>query len=354
MSSIPGPPHRPRTSGRAVASIVLGALSCAVPAALAIPGAVFTLVGLAPAIFWHAAQVVTAVPATIYGFLSLRDTRRGQGLIQGRGFAVSGIVLSLLATIFVMPAVQFGMVIPTILEAKQQKQSMLNLKAIVMAMHKYHDEYSRFPPAVVFSVDGKPLYSWRVRLLPFLGHVKLYEQFKLDEPWDSPTNKPLLAQMPVEFAPPGERFPPADFTTNYLVFDGPDAVFQTDRRPKWLDDPLNQGRISGMQLHPQRPGDQPVYDFGEWARMASITDGPGNTILLVEADERVPWTKPQDLPYAKDRPLPKLGGHYHGDFVVALADGSVRIVAKKVSEQSIRAAITPRGDEIPAPDWTAP
>jgi hypothetical protein len=222
-------------------------------------------------------------------------------------------------------------------------------------MHAYHDEYNRFPPAVVFSGEGKPLYSWRVLLLPFLGQTKLYRRFKLDEPWDSPTNKPLLAQMPREYAPPGRGDPPADFSTHYLVFDGPGAIFETLGRPGWFDDPLNRARIPGMQLHHlRRPGEQPVYDFGRSHSMWAIQDGPANTILLVEADDAVPWTKPQDLAYRADRPLPELGGHYRGDFVAALADGSVRVISKRVSERTIRVAITANGGEIPGPDWRAP
>src|SRR5208282_3640777 len=41
-----------------------------------------------------------------------------------------------------------------------------NLKQIALAMHSYHDANGHFPPAVVTSPDGKPLYSWRVALLP--------------------------------------------------------------------------------------------------------------------------------------------------------------------------------------------
>jgi hypothetical protein len=74
----------------------------------------------------------------------------------------------------------------------------------------------------------------------------------------------------------------------------------------------------------------------------------------VEADDRVPWTKPQELTYSPQKPLPALGGHYNGDFLVALADGSVRIVRKTTSETAIRAAITANGGEIPPSDWTNP
>jgi hypothetical protein len=321
---------------------------------LALPGAVFIFLSWWPVIAWHAIQVIAAVAGATAGLLSLRDIKRSQGRVHGQGLAWTGIGISLAATLVIMPAVLFGRVLPIVFEVRNQKQSMLNLKAIVMAMHKYHDTYARFPPAVVFSREGQPLYSWRVLLLPFLGQNKLYEQFKLDEPWDSPANQPLLARMPAEYAPPGERLPPADFATHYLVFDGPEAVFHRGERPKWLEDPLYRTGIESLQVHPQRPGEKAVYDFGKGSRLTSIQDGTANTILLVEADDRVPWTKPQDVAYAADQPLPKLGGHYHGDFIVAMADGSVRIVSKKTSEKTIRAAITANGGEILGPDWDAP
>jgi hypothetical protein len=52
--------------------------------------------------------------------------------------------------------------------------------------------------------------------------------------------------------------------------------------------------------------------------------------------------------------LPKLGGHYRGDFVVAMADGSVLIVRKNVSEKMLRAAITASGGEVMDENWNEP
>ena len=46
--------------------------------------------------------------------------------------------------------------------------------------------------------------SWRVLLLPYLEEKTLYEQFHLDEPWDSPNNKKLIERMPT--ALPFTRF----------------------------------------------------------------------------------------------------------------------------------------------------
>ncbi|MEX0824545.1 MAG: DUF1559 domain-containing protein, partial [Pirellulaceae bacterium] len=70
-------------------------------------------------------------------------------------------------------------------------------KQILLAMHNYHDVNRAFPPADKFrDDDGKSQLSWRVHLLPFLGEAALFEQFRLDEPWDSPHNLQLAEKMP--------------------------------------------------------------------------------------------------------------------------------------------------------------
>lgn len=45
----------------------------------------------------------------------------------------------------------------------------------------------------------RPLLSWRVHILPNVEEGKLYDQFHLDEPWDSPHNKPLAAQTSLAY-----------------------------------------------------------------------------------------------------------------------------------------------------------
>src|SRR6516165_8316569 len=60
-----------------------------------------------------------------------------------------------------------------------------SLRNIGLALHNYQSvRKGRLPPPVVKDKNGRPLYSWRVLLLPYLEHEPLYKQFKLDEPWD--------------------------------------------------------------------------------------------------------------------------------------------------------------------------
>jgi RNA polymerase sigma factor (sigma-70 family) len=199
----------------------------------------------------------------------------------------------------------------------QKERSLNNMKFFGLAMHKYRDAHGTFPAAAVYSKKGKPLLSWRVLLLPYLGKEEFYKQFKLDEPWDSDHNKKLLAQMPDIYAPVRGK-PKQPFTTYYQAFTGKGTGFE--------------GKI-GLRI----PKDFP--------------DGTSNTILIVEAGEAVPWTKPVDLPYEPKQPLPKLGGMFKDGFTVTLADGGARFVKRSISEKTLRNAITRNDGQALGKDW---
>ena len=94
-------------------------------------------------------------------------------------------------------------------------------KSIALAMHSFLDENGTFPPAA-WSKSGKPLLSWRVAILPWLGEMALYRQFRLDEPWDSPHNIKLLAAMPDVYHCGGRK---EDGKTATMVFTGEGAAF---------------------------------------------------------------------------------------------------------------------------------
>jgi prepilin-type processing-associated H-X9-DG protein len=187
-------------------------------------------------------------------------------------------------------------------------ESSNNLKELGLAMHRYYDYYGHFPPAVLrdpaLGDQGQP-YSWRVALLPFLGKDELYSQYRRDKAWDSPANKAVLARMPRVFAAPGD-VRAADGLTHYQVLVGPGTAFE-------------------------RP------DFR--VRLGDFPRGASETILVVEAADPVPWTRPQDLPYAPDGPLPKVGGLVGNGFHALFADGSVRWIEAEQQERALRTLV---------------
>jgi hypothetical protein len=172
-------------------------------------------------------------------------------------------------------------------------------------MTTYHDKLNRLIQAARYGKDGKPLLSWRVFLLPFLDQNDLFNQFKLDEPWDGPHNKALLNKMPKVYRSPTDTsLKPT--TTYYQVFVGKGTLFE--------------GR-DGLAV-------------------AQIPKGADKTLLIVEGGEAVPWTKPQDLDYDPARPLPKLGGAFGDGFCAVSLDGNARFIPKTVEEKALRALIS--------------
>ena len=106
-----------------------------------------------------------------------------------------GAALRMIAAMFTGPIIAAR-------NAAQRSPSMNTVTQLGLAMHNFHDANKSFPPNARYTKKGKKLLSWRVYLLPFLGNLPLFQEFHLDEAWDSPHNKKLIAQMPAVFACP--------------------------------------------------------------------------------------------------------------------------------------------------------
>ncbi|QDU06666.1 DUF1559 domain-containing protein [Gimesia aquarii] len=196
---------------------------------------------------------------------------------------------------------------------KVKKSAVENMKQIGLAFHNFHDSFTRFPPADAHLVDGKPLLSWRVHMLPFLGQAELYKQFNLKEPWDSPQNKALLSKMPAIYTCDGISKPGY---TSIMTFSGKDTPFTGGQGPQ----------------------------------LRKFTDGSSNTILFVQAgpNKAVPWTQPIDLPLNAANPISVLGQSANGEFLCTLADGAVKKISSGTPAQILKNAIQPN-DGNPAP-----
>jgi prepilin-type processing-associated H-X9-DG protein len=278
------------TSGKAIASLILGLISC---------------------------TCLPAIPGLILGILGLSDINKSYGRVGGRGLAISGIILNSLGLVMGFLVLPVALLLPAVQaarEAARRAQCVNNFKQIGLAMHNHHDSMNRFPGQAIVGKDGTPLLSWRVAILPYIEQSQLYNEFHLDEPWDSPHNQSLLSKMPPTYACPsqfGTNAPSSGMTT-YQVLVGPQTMF---------DNPLG-------------------------AQIASITDGTSNTLLVVESTKPVPWTKPEDIDVAEGQPPVGLGSKHPGGFNALMVDGSVRFIKLTVSPMILRALATRNGNEV--------
>ena len=233
----------------------------------------------------------------------LMPARQGDKLVldvqQFQSVAVIGTLTGIM-----LPAVQAAR------QAARRMQSSNNLKQIALAFHNFHDTYRTFPAAAGLDNDGQPMISWRVALLPFLDEAALYQEFHLDEPWDSEHNITLLERMPAVYRHPSRKTQPG-----YTVYQVPLS-------------------------------DESLLRQTEPTNMAQITDGTSNTILALQTsvDAAVPWTAPQDYQIDKDNPGAKL--FTNGETQIDLGDGSVRSIPESIAAEILNALYTRGGGEV--------
>jgi hypothetical protein len=202
--------------------------------------------------------------------------------------------------------------------AAYSPQCAKNIKQIGLAMCNYEERYACYPPAYVVDKNGRPAHSWRVLLLPFMGETKLYETYRFNEPWDSPTNKKVAAAAARLFQCPSANHDKDDLSTDYVLVVGKDTL------------------SDGPHSH----------------KAKEILDGLSDTIMVVEmADSDTPWNKPGDLNFDTMNFLVNsakrmcISSHHAGGAYVCFCNGVARWLPEKTNPELIKSMLTIAGSE---------
>ena len=197
-------------------------------------------------------------------------------------------------------------IVPKIYEDPKENLDKIveQLEQIGLAWLNYESARRTFAPP-----DNTGL-SWRVHLLPYMGHMPLYEKFHLDEPWNSPHNRSLIDLMPNQYRIGGN----AGGSTRIQVPVGDNLLFSKVEKPKF----------------------------------SSITDGLKNTILalVVGKSKEIPWTKPDELDFTPTAPFDSLGNLPDTYICVIASDGKAAILPPDISAEEFYALLTPRGNDV--------
>ena len=193
---------------------------------------------------------------------------------------------------------------------------MSNLQQIATALNAYAKDHGTYPTPVVTDSAGKPLYSWRVLLLPYLNEPGLYARFNLGEAWDSTNNAQLISLCPSVYISPASIGNTSQ--ASYVLLTGPGTIFPP----------------SG----PLKP--------------AQIADGTGQTLLVVETNNSLSeWSKPFDLDVSKlngrigGAGTNKIGGTHFDGATGVFADGQSAWLATDLPSAILNAIISPNGSE---------
>ena len=144
--------------------------------------------------------------------------------------------------------------------APRWARCMNNMRQCMLAMLNYKSAHQHFLPAWTEDDQGKPMHSWRVLILPFIEEQNLYDQYRLDEPWDSPHNARLANRMPPVYQCPSA--PDSTTQTTYKLISDHEAFFDGNTKRSLKD----------------------------------AFDGPESTVVLIEDSENpVNWMEPDGI-----------------------------------------------------------
>ncbi|MDO5582312.1 MAG: DUF1559 domain-containing protein, partial [Planctomycetia bacterium] len=207
-----------------------------------------------------------------------------------------------------------------------------NLKQLGIALHNFIDSNSeKLPPPYLVDEDNKPLHSWRTLILPYIEQSGLYDQIRLNEPWDSEWNSQFHDKMPAVFGCPEYKEDNKKGITHYALIVDEKTPFY---RPAIIK---NTGKD---------------FDLKPCSSLANITDGTSNTLAIVEQKRGCCWMDPSgDMKFeflengVNGSEEDGLGSKHEGGVNVLIMDGSVRFIEDKIDLGILKAAATKSGGE---------
>ncbi|MCL2118845.1 MAG: DUF1559 domain-containing protein, partial [Planctomycetaceae bacterium] len=205
-------------------------------------------------------------------------------------------------------------------KAKHRLDCIGNMQRITLAMLLYYAEHGTLPPAFSVDADDKPLHSWRVLLLPWLGDAELaelYGQIRLDEPWDSESNRQFHERVPDVYRCPTceTRMQPGD--TSYCVILGEETPFDGSGTGKTLSGFGTESGGMALIAETRTPGNwmNPGFDVTFDEAKTGINGNPPPHIRRPESSENV------------------IGSYHTGGANVGLRNGAVTFLSEKLDPE---------------------
>ena len=177
--------------------------------------------------------------------------------------AIIGVLVALL-----LPAVQAAR------ESARRMQCTNNLKQLGLAVHNYHDTYNVFPPQMMnIDANNDRRWGWGAVTLPYIEQSALFDQLKPDGGKQIPTASTLIGGAPLLRTRVTAHLCPSD-NTGVITNQFHPSVAASSSADDWYS---KSNYVCNQQIMRYRAG-----FGGACFRMAEVTDGTANVVLLGE------------------------------------------------------------------------
>jgi hypothetical protein len=236
----------------------------------------------------------------------------------GRLFVPLAMTLSILFCVAAS-----GMIIQRDVQKRAEQSEVASLpstakmREILQALTRYESDHGVYPPAYVWDKDGKPLYSWRVMILPYFGpeELQLFHRFNKSKAWDSPENIALSQRIVSVYRSPNDP----TGQCGYMALTGPGSLFFSPQSVTKEDELLGR-----MQV-----------------RRNDIKDDMSTTIAFVQVEDRQSsWAAPIDVDVSQVRTLFGTGAQKKPFQVAFVEGGGFSLIKPTLNAESRILAMT--------------
>ena len=206
-----------------------------------------------------------------------------------------------------------------------------NLGSISKALSDYSIEKGSFPAGGTFTVDEEGLevgmHGWMTTLLPYLGHMEIYDSIELSKPWNDEANTPAMSRPIPTFLVPSVPHEPTGRGFATAHYAGVGGLIQTE-----------QGLLPTG-----------IFDKNSKVRVEEVSDGMSHTLIAGEIARALPaWGDPENwrtIEGPLNQRLSSFGNAAGTGSHFLKGDGSVRFFSNKTSPDVLQKLATRDGGD---------
>ncbi len=226
--------------------------------------------------------------------MSLRNSFNVRSLGSSRVNGRSGFTLVELLVVIAIIGILVGLLLPAVQaarEAARRMQCTNNMRQIGLAIHNYESAHRRLPAGWLSNgLTGEPGWGWAATILPFMEGTNVHNRIDFRFPIEDTVNEQVRTIVipsylcPSDIAPELFELHAGDghgHEHDHLTFDEEEEILFTVAKSNYV------GMFGTFELEDAPYNGNGMFFGNSRIRMADITDGLSNTLMVGERGSRL-------------------------------------------------------------------